>query len=105
MDIFLVLQIVLITTLSIVVALAFLTLCKRFWLAALLTSVVTGGIYTLCCMIYMVAITPEGMSYWDARAFGDIPRMFVFGFVIALTPVSLVLLWRSMTRSKIIIEP
>ncbi len=90
--------------LSIVIALVFNT-PKRFWFAALLASVVTGGIYTLGCIIYMVIITPEGMSYWDARALGDMFRMFVFGFVIALAPTSLLLLWLRMTSSKRIIEP
>jgi len=100
MDTFLVLQIVLITMLSIVAALVFNMLCKSFWLAALFAAVVTGGVYTLGCMIYMEVITPEGLSYWDARSFGDIPRMFVLGFVVAVAPALLAVHWLRIAKSK-----
>lgn len=91
--------------LSIVAALAFNALCKRSWLAALSAAVVTGGVYTLACIIYMQAITLEGFAYWDARIFGDMPRMFVLGFAVALVPVSFVVLWLRIAKSKRTTEP
>ena len=81
-------------------ALVFDTLCKRFWLTVLLAAVVTGGVYTLGCVIYMMVITSEWLTYWHARAYGDIPRMFVLGYVIAVVPALLAVLWLRIAKSK-----
>ena len=100
MEAFIIFQIVIIAMLSFVVALVFNEQCKRFWLTVLLAAVVTGGVYTLGCVIYMMVITSEWLTYWHARAYGDIPRMFVLGFVIAVVPALLAVFWLRIAKSK-----